>query len=55
MTLIYLTAFFAAYGGFSMCKDIGRWLKRARKAQEAQAEARKTIEQYEQKEKERRG
>lgn len=54
MTLNYVIAFFCVYGVFAMCKDIGRSLKRARKSQEAQAEARKTIEEYEQKEKARR-
>lgn len=45
-TLTLIIAFLVVYGLFSMCKDIGKWLKRARKAQEAHEEAQKTIEQY---------
>lgn len=47
-TLLILVCFFAVYGVFAMASDIGKRLKRIRKAQEAQQEAQKIIdEEYE--------
>lgn len=34
MTLIYIMGFFAVYGIFRFCSDIGAKLKKTRKAQE---------------------
>lgn len=47
-TLLLIICFFAVYGVFAMASDIGKRLKRIRKAQEAQQEAQKIIdEEYE--------
>jgi hypothetical protein len=54
-TLYFILSIFAAIGFFESVKKLGRHLKRQREIQEANAEARKLMEDYEQKEKGSRG
>lgn len=51
--LYFILLVFAAVGFFESCKKLGRHLKRQREIQEANAEAKRLMDEYEQKEKDR--